>query len=234
MLERAEIGIDGNCGFALLGEDLQVGEAEFVEIALPVQASKYLNRYHHSEWATAAKIAATAAYRKLKARLPDRQFSYYLGPSHPDHCWTSTPSWRSKMDEYGFAAAAKAGLRMFEACSRQSGRTMRMIERVTEDDQIVASTEREATRIRQLLKAARKPKVRVHVVDPSRVPMSAGVGTAPHGRTFFEHSWVLQFFERRMEGAERDLEIFQRETSKTWPEKMDADPSADRIFRASW
>ncbi len=85
-MDRAEIGIDGNCGFALLGEDLQVGEAEFVEIKLPPGSSKDPNRYHKSEWVTAAKIAATAAYRALKARLPDHKFSYYLGPSHPDHC----------------------------------------------------------------------------------------------------------------------------------------------------
>lgn len=82
---RAELGIDGNCGFALLGEDLGSGEAEFVEIALPVEASKYPNRYHNNEWCRAAKRAATAAYRALKARLPDHEFSYYLGPSHPDH-----------------------------------------------------------------------------------------------------------------------------------------------------
>ncbi len=85
-IERAELGIDGNAGFALLGEDLQVGEAEFVTIDLPPEASKDPNRYHKSEWVSAAKRAATAAYRKLKERLPDREFSYFIGTSHPDHC----------------------------------------------------------------------------------------------------------------------------------------------------
>ncbi|MDE2105649.1 MAG: hypothetical protein KGL39_50950, partial [Patescibacteria group bacterium] len=61
------------------------GEAEFVEIALAPEASKDPNRYHKSEWVSAAKIAATKAYRALKARLSDREFSYYLGKSHPDH-----------------------------------------------------------------------------------------------------------------------------------------------------
>jgi len=84
-MERAEIGIDGNAGFALLGDDLQSGEAEFVTIDLLPEASKDPNRYHKSEWVTAAKRAATAAYHKLKERLPDRVFSYYLGTSHPDH-----------------------------------------------------------------------------------------------------------------------------------------------------
>lgn len=85
MLERAELGVDGNAGFALLGENLQEGEAEFVEIDLPVSASKDPKRYHNAEWCSAAKRATTKAYRALKARLPGREFSYYLGESHPDH-----------------------------------------------------------------------------------------------------------------------------------------------------
>jgi len=30
--QRAELGIDGNCGYALIGVNIQEGEAEFVEI----------------------------------------------------------------------------------------------------------------------------------------------------------------------------------------------------------
>lgn len=75
-MERAELGVDGNAGFALLGEDLQSGEAEFVEFDNDLQGP---------ERARAGRIAATKAYRLLKARLPDRTFSYWIGPSHPDH-----------------------------------------------------------------------------------------------------------------------------------------------------
>lgn len=85
-IERAELGVDGNCGFALLGENLQEGEAEFEEIALPLSDSQDPKRYHSAEWCSAAKRATTKAYRALKARLPNREFSYYLGESHPDHC----------------------------------------------------------------------------------------------------------------------------------------------------
>lgn len=78
-MERAELGIDGNAGFALLGPDLQAGEAEFVEIntSAPVGSS---------EWHHAAVRAATAAYRALKLRLAPREFSYFIGSSHPNHC----------------------------------------------------------------------------------------------------------------------------------------------------
>lgn len=82
-MDRAELGVDGNCGFALLGDNLQSGEAEFVEIALPPERSRDPNRYQSSEWCAAAGLAATKAYRRLKERLEGQPFSYRLGPSHP-------------------------------------------------------------------------------------------------------------------------------------------------------
>jgi len=79
MTKRALIGIDGNCGFALLGEDLQEGEAEFELIATS-----------EPEWTTAWHIAAcraaTVAYRRLKARLELEHLSYELDASHPNYC----------------------------------------------------------------------------------------------------------------------------------------------------
>ena len=73
---RAELGVDGNAGFALLGADIQVGEAEFVSIEdAPVWAEIKSQR---EGW------AATKAYKKLRDRL-GREFSYYIGPSHPRH-----------------------------------------------------------------------------------------------------------------------------------------------------
>jgi hypothetical protein len=33
--DRAELGVDGNAAFALLGENIQEGDTEFVEIAEP-------------------------------------------------------------------------------------------------------------------------------------------------------------------------------------------------------
>lgn len=71
-MERAELGIDGNCGFALLGPNLQEGEAEFVEIE-STHESSYVNE----------QIAAKRAFHKLQARLGRADFSYYFGPSHP-------------------------------------------------------------------------------------------------------------------------------------------------------
>lgn len=83
-IERAELGVDGNCGFALLGENIQEGEAEFVEIALPLERSKDPYRYRSAEWCNAAQAASSLAFIALKLRL-GRPLSYYIGPSHPRH-----------------------------------------------------------------------------------------------------------------------------------------------------
>lgn len=77
-IERAELGIDGDHAFALLGEDLQVGTAVFVKVE------------NSDEWRTKAKHeaerrAATKAFRQLQEKV-GRPISYYIGPSHPDHC----------------------------------------------------------------------------------------------------------------------------------------------------
>lgn len=49
---RAKVGVDGNCGFALLGEDLQSGEAEFSEIE-PATAKRSRYRQERAAWGRA-------------------------------------------------------------------------------------------------------------------------------------------------------------------------------------
>lgn len=89
--ERAAIGVDGNCGFALLGANIQVGEAEFVEIELSPEESKDPNRYHNSDWCDAADRASRRALGKLRERLgmtirdgTGKWLSYFLDSSHPN------------------------------------------------------------------------------------------------------------------------------------------------------
>lgn len=75
MTERAELGIDGNCGFALLGLNLQEGEAEFVEI--PSLKSVWWT-VHDCQI-----LAAKQALINLRKRLNKPNLSYYFGRSHP-------------------------------------------------------------------------------------------------------------------------------------------------------
>jgi len=78
MSDRVLIGIDGNAAFALLGPDLQEGEAEFVVI--------------EGDDPRRAKIACNKAYAALGKRLGrssgainEQWAPYQLDPSHPRH-----------------------------------------------------------------------------------------------------------------------------------------------------
>lgn len=63
---RAKVGVDGNCGYALLGADLQEGEAEFVEIKREENESIY--RAERRAWG--------AALKKLEERLGSGPLRY--------------------------------------------------------------------------------------------------------------------------------------------------------------
>lgn len=91
MSERAQLGIDGNCGFALLGENLQEGEAEFVEIE-PVTVPPAIAATRHEQFTQEDRLArehgaklraCKIALQKLRARLGRPDLSYYFGISHP-------------------------------------------------------------------------------------------------------------------------------------------------------
>lgn len=88
-MKRALIGVDGNCGFALLGENLQEGESEFVEIE-PVEVPEGWNKSQYTPWCRAADRAAGRALHNLRVRLgaTDRTnretwITYALDSSHP-------------------------------------------------------------------------------------------------------------------------------------------------------
>jgi hypothetical protein len=67
---KARVGIDGNCGFALLGDDLQEGESEFVEIEEPYDID-------------AQRFACYLALEKLRVRLNMPLLSWFMDESHP-------------------------------------------------------------------------------------------------------------------------------------------------------
>ena len=80
---RVELGIDGNCGYALLGENIQEGEAEFVEI--PISKTDKDSAFMRPLGSQAAELwACKEAFRRLCARLDaPPSLNYFFGPSHP-------------------------------------------------------------------------------------------------------------------------------------------------------
>jgi ribonuclease HI len=72
-MDRAILSVDGNAGCALLGENLQDGEAEFVVVAA-----------RHGEPRHEAEVRACwAAFKALKARLNRPDISYAWYPRRP-------------------------------------------------------------------------------------------------------------------------------------------------------
>ena len=76
-MERARLGMDGDAGFALVGDNLQDGEAEFETVR-----GTELNPDPNSKGAKTQAISR--AFRRLRIRL-DRPISYFLDPSHPNY-----------------------------------------------------------------------------------------------------------------------------------------------------
>lgn len=77
MTNIATLGIDGNAGFAHLGDNIQEGECEFETIV-------GTERFPDPASDGAKKQAIVRALRRLEERL-GRRLQYYIGPSHPDH-----------------------------------------------------------------------------------------------------------------------------------------------------
>ena len=73
---RAELMIDGNCGCALLGPNLQEGEAEFVEFAPTAAAA--LNAPLEDKL-----NACKTALERLRLRLNLPDMGYFFEESHP-------------------------------------------------------------------------------------------------------------------------------------------------------
>lgn len=73
---RAELGVDGDAAFALLGPDLQEGEVEFVTIT-----PKMIEDYGSKD--QAAIIMAKVALNKLRKRILRFDLSFYFAASHP-------------------------------------------------------------------------------------------------------------------------------------------------------
>jgi len=72
-MKRAELGIHTNSAFArLLTDSIMVKIETAAEPGSP-------------GWRNAARHAAMVAYQKLQEHLPDRSFSFFFAPSHPNY-----------------------------------------------------------------------------------------------------------------------------------------------------
>lgn len=118
------------------------------------------------------------------------------------------------MEDYGMGAATKMAMTVLQQASRRSGRTSRLVERVRSGDWIIVATDPERVRLERLLLEAEKPDVKVRVCPPHREERAWHFGTNPRGETFFEASWVEQWYMLRVEGLQAEFAKLQGALSK--------------------
>lgn len=111
------------------------------------------------------------------------------------------------MDGPDMAAVLAAGLEIYIRMSRRSGKTTRMIANLKDGDQVVTLHQREADRLRHLLKD-RKLDVRVFAIPEPKphAVLKVACTAGGRGRTHFDHAWVEAFFSRAIENAASDFD----------------------------
>jgi hypothetical protein len=129
-------------------------------------------------------------------------------------------------DPSGHAAAAIAGMELFEISSRRSGRTSRLLELVQDGDRVICHDERHARLVKQQLRDRGKVAVDVGHAPPCRDGLLRRFGTMPKGRTFVDHEWARQFFAAAIDEARGDLTKLLTAMSKTWPDAPEQEEAA--------
>lgn len=115
------------------------------------------------------------------------------------------------MDLFGIGAGITGAARIYSHSARQTGRTAAMLDAAKDGDRILCLNNKEADRLRRLLRE-RKLDVEV-VVVPTKDPSRAFDRGTPSGRSVFDHSWVEQYYMEAIEQARKDIDHLQTELS---------------------
>jgi len=115
------------------------------------------------------------------------------------------------MDHFGIGAAFKAMSTIYLQSARASGRTVSMLESLNTGDRIIFASQREADRVKRLLREHEKD-IECIVVNPQNYGRLLERRTN-QGRTIFDHSWVEEYYQMAIVRCEKDIDFFQREMS---------------------
>lgn len=105
------------------------------------------------------------------------------------------------MDDYGIAASALAGLKVYQHAARQSGRTTRMIAALVDGANIWCLDQQEADWLRRQIKD-RRPELKGWSVKPMNPAGGAHRAVPP---AYFTESWVARAYECAIGGLSEEL-----------------------------
>ena len=116
------------------------------------------------------------------------------------------------MDIFGIGSAIKATVGMYLVMARGTGRTTVMINSLKPGDRIIFTNNNEANRVKRLCNEREINDIRFEVVSPEYPDKLFNRGSS-QGRTFFDHSWIEEFYRNAIDRAEKDINYFQTEIS---------------------
>jgi hypothetical protein len=116
------------------------------------------------------------------------------------------------MDMFGIGAAIKGCVSVYFQSARATGRTTLLLESVQAGDRVVFRNDREAFRFNQALRDMGKTNITCTVVKPERPGDIFSIPTSK-GRTVFDHMWLQDFYECRIDQINQEIDHYQRESS---------------------
>ena len=114
-------------------------------------------------------------------------------------------------DFFGIGNAFKSMARVYSISARGSGRTLSLVESLKEGDRVWFTNAKEGVRVKHMCKE-RGVTIEALVCEPSNPDRIFRRGTA-RGKVIFDHSWVEQFYLNALENAERNIDLWQKESS---------------------
>ena len=116
------------------------------------------------------------------------------------------------MDYFGIGNAIKATISMYRVASRQTGRTLMMVNSLKPGDRIIFTNHEEANRVKNLCHERGVSNIRFKVCDPCHPEMLFNQGTS-QGRTIFDHTWIEEYYVQAIERIEREINSLQEQLS---------------------
>ncbi|MEQ6332952.1 hypothetical protein [Sphingobium sp. MK2] len=95
------------------------------------------------------------------------------------------------MNDFGYPAALKLALRMFEHSARASGRSTALIDAIEDGDVIIVDKNFMGLHYQDMARRAGK-KIKTIVHDPKQEMNRIDVGHLRPGKAHFDHEWLFQ------------------------------------------
>lgn len=117
------------------------------------------------------------------------------------------------MNDFGYPAALKLALRMFEYSARASGRSTALIDAMEDGDVLIVTTNRMGLHYQGMARRVGK-NIKTLVRDPQQAMRRIEIGPLQPNKTHFDHDWLFQHWtwviKQEQEGIEAAVKFNSR------------------------